>query len=610
MAPSAGHFRPVRYLAFFVAIIAVLYGLVFGTGDHKPVPKLGIDLKGGTRVVLTARTLDGNAASPESLNQARQIIENRVNGQGISGAEVVLDGNNIVITVPGDGGEKAKELGQTATLGFRKVLQAVPNAPQQPPASQPPASGTPPTSGTQPPPSGSQSATPPASSAPPGAGAPSASNQPQGRPAPALQQQPPSGSNTPTSPSTPPPSSGAPAPSGTDDGSISPEAAAAINKARAERQNPLLAGAEDGGNAPQADPALQQQALAAHSCDGEDPLVGNDNPDLPLITCDQDKTEKYLLGKRFLKGEEISGANAGPNSQGAGYVVNLTFSGTGSDIWSKFTTANVNQRAAFVLDTEVVSAPTINGPINGGNTEISGNFNQRTATALADVLKYGSLPLSFQSSDAETVSATLGLASLEAGLIAGAIGLLLVFIYCLFYYRLLGLLTILSLALSFAIVYAIIVLFGRFIGYSLDLAGVAGLIVAIGFTADSFVVFFERLKDEMREGRTFRSAVPRAWVRGRRTILSADAVLFLSAAVLYLLAVGQVKGFAFTLGMSTVLDLIVVFLVTHPLVALVSRSKKLSNPKLVGLGAAHRESHKANLNKPATGRTGPTVKEA
>jgi preprotein translocase subunit SecD len=204
------------------------------------------------------------------------------------------------------------------------------------------------------------------------------------------------------------------------------------------------------------------------------------------------------------------------------------------------------------------------------------------------------------------VSATLGLASLRAGLIAGGIGLLLVFVYCLFYYRLLGVLTMLSLFLSFGLVYAIIVLFGRALGYSLDLAGVAGLIVAIGFTADSFVVFFERLKDEMREGRTFRSAVPRAWIRGRRTILSADAVLFLSAAVLYLLAVGQVKGFAFTLGMSTVLDLVVVFLVTHPLVALVSTTKRLSSPALVGLGAAHRDSH----SRSATGRTGPAVKEA
>jgi preprotein translocase subunit SecD len=204
------------------------------------------------------------------------------------------------------------------------------------------------------------------------------------------------------------------------------------------------------------------------------------------------------------------------------------------------------------------------------------------------VLKYGSLPLSFESSDATTVSATLGLATLKAGLIAGAVGLALVFVYCLFYYRILGVLTILSLALSALIVYAVLVLLGRWIGYTLDIAGVVGFIVGIGVTADSFVVYFERLKDEMREGRTFRSAVPRGWQKARRTILASDAIMFLAAGVLYVLAVGEVKGFAFTLGMSTVLDLIVVFLVTHPLVALVSRSKKLSSPKLSGLGAVQR----------------------
>ena len=244
----------------------------------------------------------------------------------------------------------------------------------------------------------------------------------------------------------------------------------------------------------------------------------------------------------------------------------------------------MNKAVAFTLDGEVVSAPNINQPIFG-NTQISGNFNQRSASELAGILRYGSLPLSFESSDAQTVSATLGLASLQAGLIAGAIGLALVFIYCLIYYRVLGILTILSLVLSAAIVYAVLVLLGRWIGFTLDLAGVAGFIVAIGITADSFVIFFERLKDEVREGRSFRSAVPRGWVRARRTILSADAVMFLAAAVLYILAVGQVRGFAFTLGMSTVLDLVVVFLVTHPLVALASNSRVFSSPALSGLGA-------------------------
>ncbi|MDT7553901.1 MAG: preprotein translocase subunit SecD, partial [Pseudonocardiales bacterium] len=241
----------------------------------------------------------------------------------------------------------------------------------------------------------------------------------------------------------------------------------------------------------------------------------------------------------------------------------------------------------FTLDGKVVSAPTIQGAIFG-TTEIYGQFSQAQAQNLAGVLRYGSLPLSFESSEAQTVSATLGLASLDAGLIAGGIGLALVFVYCLIYYRVLGILTILSLVLSGVIVFAVLVLLGRWIGFTLDLSGVAGFIVAIGITADSFVIFFERLKDEMRDGRTFRSAVPRGWVRARRTILSADAVSFLASAVLYLLAVGQVKGFAFTLGLSTVLDLVVVFLVTHPLVALASSSRVFGSPTLSGLGAVAR----------------------
>jgi preprotein translocase subunit SecD len=290
-------------------------------------------------------------------------------------------------------------------------------------------------------------------------------------------------------------------------------------------------------------------------------------------------------------------------------VVNLDFHSEGSKIWADYTSANVGKQAAFVLDTQVVSAPSIREAISGGSTTISGGsdggFTADEAKSLSEVLKYGSLPLSFESSEAETVSATLGLASLQAGLIAGAIGLLLVFVYCLVYYRLLGVLTALSLILSGGIVFAVLVLLGRWIGFTLDLAGVAGFIVSVGMTADSFVVFFERLKDEIREGRTFRSAVPRGWVRARRTILSADAVMFLAAAVLYVLAVGQVKGFAFTLGMATVLDLIVVFLVTHPLVVLASKSKVLSSPRFSGLGAVQRLASERRATA-----AGPAVKEA
>lgn len=354
-----------------------------------------------------------------------------------------------------------------------------------------------------------------------------------------------------------------------------PEVAEQIRQARAVLQSE--------------DPSVQQQALARLNCAAPNPLRGNDDPALPLVTCDQDSTAKFVLGPAFLSGERIANASAGPSQQGAGFEVNLDFDPQGEDTWARYTAQNVGQQAAIVLDSRVVSAPQIQGAVPPGQqTSITGQFTQAEAQDLANVLKYGALPLSFEASESETVSATLGLASLRAGLIAGAVGLAVVFVYCLFYYRVLGVLTILSLVLSGLIVYAVLVLLGRWIGFTLDLAGVAGLIVAIGITADSFVIFFERLKDEMRDGRTFRSAVPRAWVRARRTILSADAVSFLAAAVLYLLAVGQVRGFAFTLGMSTVLDLLVVFLVTHPLVAMAAKSRVLSRPEFSGLGAAQR----------------------
>ena len=252
-------------------------------------------------------------------------------------------------------------------------------------------------------------------------------------------------------------------------------------------------------------------------------------------------------------------------------VVNVQFKDKAAETWANFTAANIGTQTAFVLDSQVVSAPTIQEAIPGGRTQITGHFTNDKAKDLANVLKYGSLPLSFESSEAETVSATLGLASLKAGLIAGAIGLALVLVYSLLYYRVLGLLTALSLVLSGAMVFAILVLLGRYINYTLDLAGIAGLIIGIGTTADSFVVFFERIKDEIREGRSFRSAVPRGWARARKTIMSGNAVTFLAAAVLYFLAIGQVKGFAFTLGLTTILDIVVVFLVTWPLVYLASQ---------------------------------------
>ncbi len=326
---------------------------------------------------------------------------------------------------------------------------------------------------------------------------------------------------------------------------------------------------------------------------------------MPLVTCSQDKKFVYILDKSIIAGDQIKDAAPSFNSQKAVWVVNLQFKDDAAKTWADWTAANVGTQTAFTLDSKVVSAPRIIEAIPGGLTEITGGdpgFNPETAKQLANVLKYGSLPLSFESSEAETVSATLGLASLKAGLIAGAVGLVMVLLYSLLYYRALGFLTLISLLSSGLMIYAILVLLGRYINYTLDLAGIAGLIIGIGTTADSFVVFFERIKDEIREGRSFRSAVPRGWVRGRKTIMSGNTVTFLAAAVLYVLAVGQVKGFAFTLGLSALLDTAVVFLVTWPLVYLASKSATLAKPALNGLGAVQQIARERRAVEAAKGR--------
>ncbi|WP_034270714.1 protein translocase subunit SecD [Haloechinothrix halophila] len=568
MAPPAGTIRPGRYLAFFLLIVVVLYGLVFFTGDRDPSPRLGIDLKGGTSVTLTARTPDGSEPTPEALDQARAIIAERVNGLGVSGAEVVLDGKQIVITVPGEEGQEAKTLGQTAKLAFRKVIAGPfdPAAVQQQPG-QPGGDGA----GDKPGTSDDDG------TAKPGDGAKNdgANSDADG-----------SGGGGGAS-------GAAPAAAQEDDPSLPKETREEIAEAKEVRQNEDLLG---GG--PEAQQALQQ-ALQQIDCSkgAKDPLRGNDDPDKPLVACDQDRESTdtrlaYLLGPVILDGQEISDSTAGVNSDGVGYQVNITFTGDGNSKWAKITSELAKESAqspsnpaqvAFVLDTEVVSAPTVTTAI-AGNTRITGNFTRAEAEDLAQILKYGSLPLSFETSDATTVSATLGLSSLRAGLIAGAIGFGLIVLYSLVYYRLLGVLLVASLGLTAALVFPVIILLGRSVGFTLDIAGVAGLIIAIGVTADSFVVYFERIKDEIRGGRSVRSAIPRAWVRSRRTILSADAVVLLAAVVLYLLAVGSVKGFAFTIGLTTVLDLVIVFMVTHPMLVMAGKWKILNNRVLSGLG--------------------------
>ena len=563
MASSSAPVHPARYLSLFLALLIGVYLLVFLTGDKKAEPKLGIDLQGGTRVTLTARTPDGSRPTRESLMQAQEIISSRVDGLGVSGSEVIIDGDNLVITVPGDDGSEARSLGQTARLYIRPVIHAMPaqalDSEQAAPEGAPPLGDT-----------GLPALAPAEPEAPirtPGGpadtGAPAAPAAPPAQPRPYPLEPAPS-------PAPSPAPAPAPAPGGQDEKA---DLAQRIADEKQLRQS--------------TDQSIQLLALQfqATRCNEEDVLAGNDDPNLPLVTCSVDHNTVYLLDKSIMSGEEIKTAGSGLDQQRGDYVVDVEFKSTGSKIWADFTAANVGTQTAFTLDSQVVSAPEIQEAIPGGRTQITGQFTDATARELANVLKYGSLPLSFESSEAETVSATLGLTSLKAGLIAGAVGLALVLLYSLLYYRVLGLLTALSLILAGAMVYALLVLLGRYINYTLDLAGIAGLIIGIGTTADSFVVFFERIKDEIREGRSFRSAVPRGWARARKTILSGNAVTFLAAAVLYFLAVGQVKGFAFTLGLTTILDVLVVFLVTWPLVYLCSKSATLAKPAFNGLGA-------------------------
>ena len=411
MASPSTPVHPARYLAVFLVLLVGVYLLVFLTGDKQARPKLGIDLQGGTRVTLTARTPDGSAPTRDALNQAQQIISARVNGLGVSGSEVIIDGSNLVITVPGNDSSEARNLGQTARLYIRPVIEVYPAAPpQQGQAGQPPA--------------GAPAAPALPQGAPPGAPAP-AEGAPPAEPAtePGAPAQEPTEQAPPQPrpyPQAPPPS---PAPPKPDEKKDLAQRIADQKKWRqsSEGQIQYL--------------ALQIQAT---QCNEDDILAGNDDPNLPLVTCSTDHKQVYLLDKSIISGEQIKNASSGMNNQSGEYVVQVEFKPDAASIWADYTASHVGTQTAFVLDSQVVSAPQIQEAIPGGNTQITGQFNAQTAKELANVLKYGSLPLSFESSEAETVSATLGLTSLRAGLIAGAIGLALVLLYSLLYYRVLG----------------------------------------------------------------------------------------------------------------------------------------------------------------------------
>jgi preprotein translocase subunit SecD len=349
--------------------------------------------------------------------------------------------------------------------------------------------------------------------------------------------------------------------------------------------------------------------------------------DQPLVTCDSTGTYKYILGPTEVAGSTISDASSGLvlNSQGVStgaWGVNIVFDSKGTDEFAAVTTrlygygvGDARNQFAIVLDGRVISAPSTNAAITDGKPQISGSFTQEDAKTLADQLKFGALPIGFEVQSSEVISSTLGSSQLQSGLIAGLIGLILVFGYSLFQYRLLGLVTVASLFVAAVVTYFVIVILSWREGYRLSLAGVAGLIVAIGFTADSFIVYFERIRDELRDGRALVSAVEAGWKRALRTIFAAKAVNLLSAVVLFILAVGNVRGFALTLGVTTIIDVIIVVLFTHPVLQLLATTKYFSSGhKMSGLdpnalGAVYRGRAQFRAPTLAASKTG-AAKEA
>ncbi|GID27155.1 protein translocase subunit SecD [Paractinoplanes brasiliensis] len=604
--------HPGRQLAVLGAIFVVLYLLVFFTGGasgsftDRLHPKLGLDLVGGTQATYIASVQGGQVPSKESMEQAREIIDQRVNALGVSEAEVVIQGDrNIVVSLAGKADDQLKDLSQAAQMRFRLLIGTtgdVSSVALNPPSAQPSAA-----------PTGSGAPSAPASA--PASGVPAATNGPSsgGQGGGEVVKAP-----APTPTPTPTPSASAAPVSAEEQAKLDDvkEKVGAAAWAAAEKLTapvdlssdpnagkPFASFAKLNGTEVAALPAKMQFNVPTISCKQLDdrPNGAIDDVKTEAAVCYQ--SAKVLLDKAEVVGDDISKASPQIEQQSGQWVVSLDFKSEGSAKWAALTRkafeatssdpcfvaaqalyGQVDHCAvAVVLDKTVVSAPQIQGVLSG-TSQITGQFNSASAKQLADQLNFGALPVTFTSGPAQTVSATLGIQQLQAGLLAAGIGMALVAIYSFFYYRLLGTVIILSLILSGLLTFGALVFLGRSMGFTLTLAGIAGFIVSLGVAADSFVIYFERLKDEIHDGRSPRSAVPRAWARARRTIISANAITILAAVVLYVVSVGAVQGFAFALGLATVLDLLVVFLFRHPIMTMFARTKAFLSPRVSGLG--------------------------
>jgi preprotein translocase subunit SecD len=620
VAAPSGQLKTRPYFMVLGILIALIYTLVFATGDHKPKPKLGLDLVGGTQITMKANTV-GKAPTRDQMEVARQIINQRVDANGVSEAEVVISGaDEIQVSVPGQGQrDTLNKLLDPAKLEFRAVLSSSPDTTVVPePTASPSPSGSGGLTPSAPVASGSPSAKPSAS---PSTSASTTVHGDAIAPSSSPSATPPkSPSSSPSAPASSPPASPTATPS-----AIAGAPTLAEVKAKLAKISPDAYAIASGLTSPSgvtdqamydklkpfstltADevavlPAVMQFSVPTISCiqlNGRNSgyLTDDDYLKQKITACDDSATAptKFQLDVAKVKGTDVDSASAVYDLQqftSTGWGVQLNFKSSGQQAWTQLTQDAKNAEAqdgsqhavAITLDAEVISAPNIISVISGPATISGAGIDDKVAHQLANQLKFGALPMSFEKQNGVDVSATLGLQQLKSGLLAGAIGLVLVVVYCLVYYRALGLVVIASLIVSAALVFGSLVLLGRSMGFTLSLAGIAGFIVAVGITADSFVVFFERLKDEVKEGRSVRSAVPRAWVRARRTILSADTVSLIAAAVLFFIASGQVSGFAFTLGLSTIIDLVVVFLFTHPIVSALAGTKLFTHPRMSGLG--------------------------
>jgi len=560
--------RPVRALALLGVVILVMLISITGKETFHPAKwqqqfkvGLGLDLSSGTQVVLQAHTAHG-VPTQGAMNQAISVLLSRVNGTGNSGAQVQQQGPDLInVSIPGQPPENVLKLvSTTAKMAFRPVYLVEPYTAATPnPVARPSSTATP-----------STSASPKAST--------NAQSERLASPSPtATSTAKASTSATPSASASASPSSTATTPTTYGNASL-------VNAATLKLFNKLVC--KPGPNSTTVNESWK--ATVGYTLNADQ----YDDTSSQIVSCDPTGM-KYALGPAVFEGPDVTSVNTGILQNTTQWVVDLTLNGKAAAAFGTLTTNQYNSyyanaqagnlndqyldQTALVLDGNVQTAPETSSPITAGNVQITGpapdGFTQAEANQLADILKFGSLPLSFTPLTVSSVSAELGHNSLVAGLTAGILGLLLVVIYMFIYYRGLGLVSVSSLLIAGLLAYLAVVLLSRYQNYTMELSGIAGLVVAIGITADSFIVFFERLRDEVREGKTLRPAVESGWKRARRTILVSDTVSFLAAVLLYHFAVSDVQGFAYTLGLTTLIDVLVVFLFTKPMVTLLAGTK-------------------------------------